>query len=184
MVDAWVRGHRVGVTPPGTGYYGGDTLIVVDPGETVLRSWVFWSGWSLMAPANDFPPGGSLLRVGMAWVPFLDPGNPTPISQPDADWLWISSFRAREVNLSRATNVAWFLEYGTDTDVSVKSMRRNRTDEPYALYLSWEFALSGQVTGFELPFWNGSVDALIRNPDVNPLSVARSAPQRPTPAAG
>lgn len=179
MVDAWVRGTRVGATPAGTGYYGGDILITVNPGETVLRSWVFWSGYTLMAPVNEFPPGGSLLRVGMAWVPFLGSGNPTPVSQPDADWMWISSFRAREVNLSRATNVAWYLEYGTDIDISVKSQRKNQTDEPYALRVAWEFALSGQATGFQLPFWNASVDAYIRNPDASPLAVARTAPQAP-----
>lgn len=171
MVDSWVRSIRVGTTPSGTGYYGSQIMLTVDPGETLLKSWVSWGGWTIRS-GGDYPPGGSLLRVGLAWQPFLEPNNPTPVSQPDADWLWITSIAPSEVQLSRSVDVAWYLQYGTQTDTPVKSMRRNRTDETYGLWLSWEFALSGQATGFELPFWNGSVDALIRNPDQPPAEVA------------
>lgn len=183
MVDAWVRAVRTGVTPPGTGFFGYEHMISVNPGETVLRSWVNWGGWNIDAPQPNFPPGGSLLRVGLAWVPFLEPNVPTPVSNPEADWMWITTLHPKEVQLSRATDVNWYMQWDPGIDQSVKSMRRNRTEDVYSLVLAWEFQLAGAVSGFELPYWNGSVDAYIRNPDASPLAVARTAPGPPQGAA-
>lgn len=184
MADNWVRATRVGVTTPGTGFYGSSHMIGVLPGETVLRVWLNWGGWTLNAPENSYPPGGSLLRVGLCFKPFVDSSN-TPVSDPDADWMWMSSFPARDVQLSRATNVAWFMRWGPDQDQSVKAMRKNTDSQLWSLQIGWEFALSGQVTGFQLPFWNASVDALIRNPDASPLDVERPlAVDAPLPLLG
>jgi len=69
------------------------------------------------------------------------------------------------VQLSRATNVAWQLNWGFIEDQSIKSQRRNDTEDPYGLYLAWEMALEDEVSGFTMNGWWCSVDAYIRTPD-------------------
>ena len=88
----------------------------------------------------------------------------TLITNADADWLAITTLNPYGVQLSRATNVAWQLNWGFIDDQSIKSQRRNDTEENRTLYLSWEMGLSGEISGFTMNGWWCSLDALVRTP--------------------
>lgn len=172
MPDTWIRAVSTGPTQPGTGYFGTVPMAQVNPNETVLRSWVFFSAFTLRS-GGEYPPGGSLLRVGLGWKPLNSPSGMYPIENPAADWLWITSLAPEQIQLSRAVDVSWFVQWSTRRDQSVKAMRRNRTEDVYALWLGWEFQLAGNATGFEIPYWNASLDMLIRDNDGQALDAPR-----------
>src|SRR3546814_5375791 len=53
------------------------------------------------------------------------PISPTPITNAtDADWLAITTLNPYSVQLSRATNVAWQINWGFDIDQSIRSEER------------------------------------------------------------
>ena len=164
MADGWVR--AVANNPNNSGFFGSVPLIGVSPGQTVLRAWWNVGMYYLSTDENVYPPGNSLLRAGVVYdVADLEPlETPTPVSNADADWMAITTMNPTGVQLSRATNVAWQLNWGFPIDLSIKSQRRNDTMENHTLYLAYEFALSGEIMGFTLSGWWCSIDAYVRTP--------------------
>lgn len=165
MVDGWTR--ATASNPNNSGFFGSVPLILVQPGQTVLRSWWNLGLYYLSSDENVYPPGNSILRAGVVYdVADLAPlSTPTPISNADADWMAITTMNPTGVQLSRATNVAWQINWGFPIDLSIKSQRRNDTAGNMTMYLAYEFGLSGEISGFTLTGWWCSIDALIRTPD-------------------
>lgn len=147
------------------GFYGAMQGPTILDGETLLRSWWNLEIFDLVAPENNYPPGGSILKTGLVYAEAALPLNstPTPVSNGDAEWLSLSVCNPRIVQLSRATNVAWQINWGFAQDISAKSMRKNQTGGSMAVYVSWEFALGADaMTGFAINNWGYSVDCLVR----------------------
>jgi hypothetical protein len=165
VTDGWTR--ATASNPNNSGFFGSVPLILVQPTQTVLRAWWNLGLYYLSADENVYPPGNSILRAGVVYdVEGLEPlETPTPISNADADWLAITTMNPTGVQLSRATNVAWQINWGFPIDLSIKSQRRNDTEEDRTLYLAYEFGLSGEIEGFTITGWWCSIDALIRTPD-------------------
>ena len=164
MTDGWVR--AVANNPNNDGFFGSVPLIGLTPGQTVLRSWWNIGMYYLAADVDVYPPGSSILRAGVVYdvVDLAPSATPTPISNADADWLAITTINPTVVQLSRATNVAWQINWGFPVDVSIKSQRKNTTMANRTLYLAWEFSLNDEVSGFTIPGWWCSLDSLVRTP--------------------
>lgn len=164
MVDGWVR--ATASNPNNSGFFGSVPLISVGVDQTVLRAWWNVGLYYLSSDENVYPPGNSILRTGVVYdVADLEPlETPTPISNADADWLAITTMNPHVVQLSRATNVAWYISWGFPVDMSIKSQRRNDTEAARTLYLAYEFGLSGEIMGYTLTGWWCSIDALLRTP--------------------
>jgi len=133
----------------------------------VRRSWWNLGLYYLSSDENVYPPGNSILRAGVVYAEAgLEPlETPTPISNAGDDWMAITTMNPTGVQLSRATNVAWQINWGFPIDLSIKSQRRNDTENDMTMYLAYEFGLSGEIEGFTLTGWWCSIDALIRTPD-------------------
>lgn len=165
MADGWVR--AVATNPNNSGFFGSVPLIGVSPGQTVLRSWWNIELFYLAAGVDQYPPGASILRAGVVYAEAgLAPlDTPTPITNADADWLYVTTINPRIVQLSRATNVAWQINWGFTEDISLKSQRRNDTAGDMVLYSCWEMALKNETPGFTMNGWNTSMDSYVRTPD-------------------
>jgi hypothetical protein len=165
MADGWVR--ATASNPNNSGFFGSVPLILVQPTQTVLRSWWNLGLYYLSSDENVYPPGNSILRAGVVYAEAgLEPlETPTPISNAGDDWMAITTMNPTGVQLSRATNVAWQINWGFPIDLSIKSQRRNDTENDMTMYLAYEFGLSGEIEGFTLTGWWCSIDALIRTPD-------------------
>lgn len=165
MTDGWVRATATNVN--NSGFFGSVPITLVQPTQTVLRAWWNIGLYYLAADVDQYPPGSSILRAGVCYdVAGHTPlETPTPISNADADWMAITTINPYWPQISRATNVAWQMNWGFITDVSIKSQRRNATEDDYTLYLAWEMALEDEVSGFTMSGWWCSLDALIRTPD-------------------
>lgn len=138
-------------------------MLQVQPGETVLRC--FWNITCTVTRTNpgQYPPGGSILRVGLAYKE--DGGTvPLPISTgTGGDWMDIETL-SPEVVLASATDNIWHLSYRLAKDEDVRSQRRNDTASTiFVLQPAWEIAVSNEAPGFGVDFWHTSVDALIRS---------------------
>lgn len=163
MADVWKRVCASNANSGG--FYGAMQGPTILAGETLLRSWWNLELFDLVAPENNYPPGGSILKTGLVYAEAALPLNstPTPVSNGDAEWLSLSVCNPRIVQLSRATNVAWQINWGFAQDISAKSMRKNQTGGSMAVYVSWEFALGADaMTGFAINNWGYSVDCLVR----------------------
>jgi hypothetical protein len=165
VTDGWVR--ATATNPNNSGFFGSVPLILVQPGQTVLRSWWNLGLYYLDSDVDQYPPGNSILRAGVVYAEegLMPLATPTPISNADADWLAITSVNPYGVQLSRAVNVAWQLNWGFPIDLSIKSQRRNDTEDDMTLYLAWEMSLDDEVSGFTMNGWWASMDSLIRTPD-------------------
>ena len=165
MADGWVR--AVATNPNNSGFFGSVPLIGVSPGQTVLRSW--WNvGFQYLVDSIEiFPPGSSLLRAGVVYAEAgLAPlETPTPITNADADWLYVATLNPLQVELDRVTNVGWNILWGFPHDISLKSQRRNDTATNMNLYVAWEMALNDETPGFTMNGWNTSMDCYVRTPD-------------------
>jgi len=163
MSRGWVRATQTNVN--NSGFFGSLEMIGVSDGQTVLRS--YWNIGLIMTLTNpgQYPPGGSILRVGLG---YFDDGlaaldTPTPITNADADWLDIETIHPRVVLASSVDNI-WQLNWDFPKDESVKSQRKNATGSGKGLYVAWEFSLHDEVSGFTIPWWTASIDAYINTP--------------------
>lgn len=165
MTDGWVRAVQTNVN--NFGFFGYVRMITVQPGQTVLRAWWNIGMNYVLDDFGEYPPGSSILRVGVAYLnaDTMPAINLTPISDASADWMAITTLNPHTVTLARATTNAWVLTWGFPIDLSIKSQRRNDTGDDFALQLAWEFALNDEAAGFTIPGWWSSIDALIRTPD-------------------
>jgi hypothetical protein len=164
VADTWLR--TVSTNDNNDGFFGSVGMIDVNVTQTALRSWWNVGFFYLSTDENVYPPGSSILRAGLLYdVADLEPlETPTPITNSDADWLAITTLNPSSVQLSRATNVAWQINWGFPIDESVKSMRRNDTMDDHRLYIAWEMELEDEISGFTMSGWWASLDTLIRNP--------------------
>jgi len=148
-----------------SGFFGSLEMTTVNDGDTVLRS--YWNIGLVGTWVNpgQYPPGGSIARVGLGYFESgLDPSvTPTPITNGDADWLDIETIHPRVVLASAVDNI-WVLNWDFPKDESVKSQRKNLTGGDMALYTCWEFNLHDEVSGFTMPWWTSSIDAYINTP--------------------
>jgi len=164
VADTWLR--TVSTNDNNDGFFGSVGMIDVNVTQTALRSWWNVGFFYLSTDENVYPPGSSILRAGLLYdVADLEPlETPTPITNSDADWLAITTLNPSSVQLSRATNVAWQINWGFPIDESVKSMRRNDTMDDHRLYIAWEMELEDEISGFTMSGWWASLDTLIRTP--------------------
>ena len=163
MADVWRRVCASNANAGG--FYGAMQGPTILDGETLLRSWWNLEIFDLSAGVNVYPPGGSILKTGLVYAEAALGLNdtPTPVSNPEAEWLSLSVCNPRIVQFSRATNVAWQINWGFAQDISAKSMRKNQTGGSMAVYVSWEFALGAdRETDWAVSNWGYSVDCLIR----------------------
>lgn len=147
LVTRWERGH---LEAPGFSYFGHTVMYTPGAGETVLR--VHWNfTFRGLMNTGAWAPGSSTTRVGLLWDTAVGSDTPTPISQPDADWMDLQQ-ASWETQLVLSGTGSFFCEYHTRTgkDFDTKSMRKQVTVGPaYNLILSWETALaSDTVSGF------------------------------------
>ena len=166
VATAWRRSTNTNVN--NSGFYGSAENIQLVPGQTALRS--FWNIGLILTLTNPdhYPPGGSLLRVGLLWDESdLDPSmTPTPISQgDDADWMDIETLAPYSVVLASSVDNIWQINWAFPKDEDVKSMRKNsNVSGNKSLYVAWEFALDDEVTSFAIPWWYSSTDSLVNTP--------------------
>jgi hypothetical protein len=164
MADGWVRATQMNVN--NFGFFGRVRMITIQPGQTCLRAWWNVGMHFLVDDISVYPPGASILRVGVAYINFdtMPAVNVTPISDASADWMAITTMNVNTAILARATTNAWHLTWGFPIDLSIKSQRRNDTEDNFGLQLAYEFALEDEIAGFTIPGWWSSIDALVRTP--------------------
>lgn len=165
MTDGWVRAVATDVN--NFGFFGHIRMITLAPGQTCLKAWWNVGMYHTLTEATQYPPGSSILRVGVAWINAdTEPAiNVTPISDASADWMAITTLNPTVAGLSQADVNAWYTHWGFRIDQPIKSMRRNDTEDTFALQLAYEFSLNDEVSGFTIPGWWASLDALVRTPD-------------------
>lgn len=163
MTRQWLRITQTNQN--NSGFFGSLEMTTVSPGDTVLRT--YWNLALIQTLTNpgQYPPGGSICRVGLGYFESgLDPSvTPTPITNGDVDWMDIETLHPRVVLASAVDNI-WQLNWDFFPDQSVASQRKNGTAGDMALYLAWEFNLHDEVSGFTIPWWTGSIDAYINTP--------------------
>lgn len=147
LVTRWERGH---LEAPGFSYFGHTVMYTPGAGETVLRvHWAF-SARGLMN-TGAWAPGSSTTLVGLVWDTAVGSATPTPISQPEADWLDLNQ-EMWDTQFVIPTTGDPFCEFHTrgHRDFDTKSMRKQVTEGPaFNLHLSWETALaSDTASGF------------------------------------
>ncbi len=158
---SWLRGTTTNGYQQA--YWGYQQLIGVNVNQTVLGAYWNINVFGTWGGINFFPPARSLMRAGLLWAEDgLPAGNtPTPISQPDADWMDIETIQP-DVSYTTSTQNNWHVQWGFKFDQRVKAQRRNRGPELMGLYVSFEFNLGGShVDPFAITGWNGSIDALV-----------------------
>jgi len=163
MALGWVRATQTNFN--NSGFFGSLQMITLADQQTVRRS--YWNIGLMGTWVNpgQYPPGGSILRVGYGYFEDgLAPlSTPTPISNADQDWLDIETLYP-DIVLDSSVDQIWAISWTFKPDQSVKSQRKNETGNPMGLYVCWEFALHDELSGFTIPWWTSSLDALINTP--------------------
>ena len=166
VVAAWRRSTNTNVN--NSWFFGSAENIQLVPGQTALRS--FWNIGLIMTLTNpaQYPPGSSILRVGLLWAESdLEPlSTPTPISQgDDADWMDIETLAPYSVVIASSVDNIFQLNWAFPKDEDVRSMRKNsNVSGNMSLYVCWEFALDDELSGFTIPWWYSSTDSLVNTP--------------------
>lgn len=183
--DAWVRSTIT--DGPMNVFYGSVPMVTISPGQTLLRSWWNISLKYISEEVVTYPPGNSMLRAGVVWAPAstLPDDVPRPITNADADWLYIETLNPRKVCLDRQANVAWYIEWGHDYDRSIKSMRKNReTAEWFTLFTSWEVTGQEGTGPFGIQGYSTSLDCLVRVPPLAAQGGEPTIASPPLPSLG
>lgn len=140
-------------------------MISVSSGQTVLKS--YWNIGLVGTWVNpgQYPPGGSILRVGLGYFEDgLAPlSTPTPITNADADWMDIETLYP-DAQFTSATDLIYMLHWTFKPDQAVASQRKNGTAGAMGLYVCWEFTLHDEISGFTVPWWTSSIDAYVNTP--------------------
>lgn len=144
--------------------FGSYEAVVLDFGETIIRSYWSFQIHSAVATAPGGDPVGSLLcRAGLvAAVSGLAPAStPTPISQPGDDWLDVRT-APWHLQLAPSTSTLDWVVNARIAEQDVKSQRRTDPASPttQSIYWSWENG-AGTSAGPILYFITGTVDALV-----------------------
>lgn len=173
MATLWMRNGTT--TPVNNGTWGhwhpSGAANHVLIGETALRT--YWDAelWATYGETNQYPPGSSLIRVGLIMLP---PGTqeadiPSPLSQGGEDWMDVKTVHP-QVQLAQSVSTAWQLNWSTG-EQDVKSMRRAR-ELDLAAFVVWEMEVGpGAVQDFVIAGWNVAVDQLVQTPDTTARAV-------------
>ena len=146
LITRWERGH---LEAPTLTYFGHTVMYTPGAGETLLRAHWNFTMRGLMN-TGAWAPGSSTTRIGLVWDTGTGGDTPTPISQPDADWLDLQ-LATWESQLVLSGTGDFFCEFHTRTgkDFDTKSMRKQVTVGPaYNLSLSWETATATDTVPF------------------------------------
>lgn len=114
------------------------------------------------------PYGNAVTKFGLVlWDAGASSGIPTPISQPDADWmdLQTASWRFRQITGSSAAGFSVIFEANSGPpDIDSKSMRKNEQGISLAVWLSWETQF-GDATNPDFAFAvSGAASVLVGRP--------------------
>lgn len=141
-------------------------LTTLTPGETVVRTIMGWNANVVAASSTGSPSSAAITKVGLIlFTPSTPPsGLPTPISQPNADWISLATVPWRS-SLAESTNIVWSCNASIDAHGENSQGQRHVPAGPnLSLYISWEslFAVDTNPAFVFAPV--GTVDALIRIP--------------------
>lgn len=133
---SWTRPRFHSTSP---NYFGHSLLVDPDPGQTIRRVHWSWQAHQVFVGTSGWPPGSGITQVGLVWTSEVGSNIPTPLSQPDADWIALETI-VWDTILSRTTDIVWVLNSrppvaGWDT----QSMRKqDPAGSVYSLHMSWE----------------------------------------------
>lgn len=163
MSRAWSRAFYSSAATTGT--YGGTQLITLTSGQTAMHS--FWNinVWGTWGSVAQYPPGSSLMRAGLVVAASGLAGDAnTPISQPSADWMDITTI-CPVGQIATSTNVDWQYNWQLPVDRDVVVQRKNSGTTSLGIYVAWEFVVaSDAVSGFSMGGWSASIDTYINTP--------------------
>ena len=146
------------------GYSGQISCSVVGLGATVDRTFWSWNASFTVASTGAFPPGGSLVRVGLIMLPVTTTVFPSPVVDLSADWMDIMTLPWRgEIATSVDVDYLGFAGFG-GPDKQARARRVNRSAEINALYVCWD-SLFAQDVGDAYAFVaTASTDAWVLDP--------------------
>jgi len=160
---AWTRATNYATVSDYSGYLEMATFI---PGQTVDRTLWAWNASFTLAETSAFPPGGSLVRVGLWAGPSLaePPVVPLPVSVPDAEWMDMMTCPWRGgIATSVDIDYLGFIGFGAP-DRESKARRRNDTEDVMSLYVCWESVFAQDVGEAYAFYPTAAVDAYVLNP--------------------
>lgn len=164
LIHRWARAS---VSPPGANWWGRTPLVAIAPGETVLRTHWSFSAYNVLQDNNQ-PWGNGVTKFGLVlWDAGASSGIPTPISQPDADWIDLQTAQwvADQVEVRSLSETDWiFRANSRPPDIDSKAMRKNEQGIDLAVWLSWETQF-GDSTNPNFAFvTSGAASVLIGRP--------------------
>lgn len=156
---SWLR-PRFHVTTPS--YYGYSLLVDPDVGQTVRRVHWAWQAHQVFVGSSGWPPGSGITQVGLVWTDQTGSNIPTPLSQPEADWIALENVRW-DTELSRTTDIVWEMHSTfPQTSWDTQSMRKQVPTNPvWSLYMSWETEVASDTASpFNYAAW-GTASVLL-----------------------
>lgn len=141
-------------------------LTTLVPGETVTRTIMGWNANVVAASSTGSPSSSMITKIGLIlWTPSTPPSSlPTPISQPNADWLSLTTVPWRS-SLAESTNIVWSCNASIGPEgINSQGQRRVPPGPDLSLYISWESLFAHDTDPAFVYAPVGTVDALIRTP--------------------
>lgn len=121
-----------------TSTFGWTPMAIIAAGETIDRCLWAVNFSATFATTAGFPPGSSFTKAGLIMSVPGSTDLPTPISQPDADWIDLVTCPWRG-NIAISTGVDWLCFAGIGApDKEAKAKRTNHSSPDAQLYVSWE----------------------------------------------
>jgi len=163
MSRDWRRGFQANQN--NSGFFGSVEIGGLSPTETLLRSWWNIALVGTWVNPGQYPPGGSYVRAGLVYdeAGLAPLSTPTPLTNPDADWLAITTVNPTPVFTS-AVDLIYMITWDIGLDQSIKSQRKNSGGSAMGLYIAWEFQLEDEISGFTIPWWYSSLDMYVNTP--------------------
>ena len=146
--------------------FGGFEMITLVPGETVLRTIMGWNANVVAASSTGSPASSMITKVGLILFTVSTPpaGLPTPISQPNADWISLATLPWTSY-VAESTNIVWSMNSNMGPNgVNSQGMRKVPPGPNLSLYMVWEslFATDTDPSFVFAPVI--TMDALIEGP--------------------
>lgn len=119
-------------------YKGQISCAVVGLGATVDRTFWTWNASFTIPSTGAFPPGGSIVRVGLIMLPVTTTVFPSPVSDLGADWMDMMTLPWRgEIATSVDIDYLGFAGFG-GPDKESRVRRINTSTHVNALYVCWD----------------------------------------------